>query len=157
MLRLVSVSIAALVMAGAALAEDSMKVEMSDVPQKVLDAAMKEVSGFKATSANTEMEGSKKVYELQGMADGKKVEVDVIEDGKLDEVETEIEMGALPEAVTKAVMGKMPNFKPGKIEQSRRPAGTYYEIEGTDGSNKMDIEIKADGTEMKAEKLTSAS
>lgn len=118
---------------------------------------MKEVNGFKAMTANTEMEGSKKVYELQGMADGKKVEVDVIEDGTLDEVETEIEMGALPEAVTKAVMGKMPNFKPGKIEQSRRPAGTYYEIEGTDGSNKMDIEIKADGTEMKAEKLTSAS
>lgn len=66
-------------------------------------------------------------------------------------------MGALPEAVTKAVMGNMPNLKPSKIEESIRPAGTYYEIEGADGSNKMDIEIKADGTSMKAGKLTSGN
>ena len=158
MLRLVSISIATLmVIAGAALAEDSKKVELSAVPQKVVDTAMKEVSGFKPTTANTEMEDGKTVYELQGMAGDKKVEVDVMEDGTLDEVETEVEMGALPEAVSKAVMDKMPNFKPSKIEESRRTAGTYYEIEGADGSNKIDIEIKADGSSMKAEKLASGS
>lgn len=153
MFKLLSVSVATMIVTGAAFAGDSKKVELSDVPQKVTDTAMKEVSGFKASSANTEMEDGKKVYELQGMADGKKVEIDVMEDGTLDEVETEMEMSALPEAVTKAVMGKMPNFKPSKIEESRRPAGTYYEIEGADGSNKMDIEIKADGSAMKAEKM----
>lgn len=83
---------------------------------------------------------------LQGMAGGKTVEVDVIEDGTLDEVETE--MSALPKAVTDAVLRKMPNLKTTKIEESKRPAGTYYEIEGTDGSKKMDIEIKADGSSM---------
>lgn len=80
-----------------------------------------------------------------------------MEDGTLDEVETEIEMGALPDAVSKAVMGKMPKFQPSKIEESRRTAGTFYEIEGMDGANKMDIEIKGDGTGMKAEKLASGN
>ncbi len=70
---------------------------------------------------------------------------------------TEMEVGALPEAVTKAVMGKIPNVKPSKIEESRRTGGTYYEIEGADGSNKMDVEIKADGSGMKSEKMGSGS
>lgn len=153
MIKIISVSLFALLAAGSASAQET-KVEMSAVPKNVMDAAMKEVSGFTAMSANTEMEAGKKVYEIQGTADGKKVEVDVMEDGTVEEVETELEMGALPKAVTDAVMGKMPNFKPSKIEESKRPAGTYYEIEGMDGSNKMDVEIKADGTMMKSEKAT---
>lgn len=157
MLRLIGMSIAVLFVVSPALAAEEAKVELSAVPKAVMDTAMKEVSGFKATTANSEMEDGKTVYEIQGTADGKKVEVDVMEDGTLDEVETETEMGALPGAVTTAVMAKMPNFKASKIEESRRSAGTYYEIEGMDGSNKMDIEIMADGSGMKAEKLTSGN
>lgn len=143
---------AALAFAASAHAQDT-KIELSAVPQNIMDTAMKEVPDFKAASANTEMEDGKTVYEVQGMAGDKKVEVDVMEDGTLDEVETEVDMSAVPKAVTDAVMGKMPNFKPNKIEESKRPAGTFYEIEGMDDTNKMDVEIMADGSSMKAEAM----
>ena len=124
---------------------------------KVMETATKEASGFKASSANTEMEDGKTVYEIQGMAGGKTVEVDVMEDGTLDEVETAVDMSAVPDAANKAIMAKMPNFKSSKVEESKRTDGMYYEIEGTDGANKLEVEIKADGSGMKSEKMDGAS
>lgn len=143
---------AALAFVAPAAAQDT-KIELSAVPKNVMDAAVKAAPGFAASSANTEMEDGKTIFELQGTVGDKKVEVDVLEDGTLDEVETEIEVSALPKAATDAVMAKMPAFAPTKVEESVRTAGTFYEIEGMDGANKMDVEIMADGSSMKAEAM----
>ena len=148
---------AVLLMLGTAHASEEARIDLSAVPAAVMATATKEASGFKASSANTEVEDGKKPYEIQGMAGGKSVEVDVMEDGTLDEVETVVEMSAVPEAVNKAIMAKMPNFKSSKVEESKRPDGMYYEIEGADGSDKMEVEIKADGSGMKTEKMDGAS
>ncbi len=156
MLKFATVSLVAMVIAGVAYA-DEMKVELTAVPKAVMDTAMKEVPAFKAMSANSDEDNGKKVFEVQGMNGDMKIEIDVMEDGTLDEVETEITMDKVPEVVTKAVMAAMPAFAPSKIEESKRPAGTFYEIEGADGAKKMDVTIKADGTEMKAEELKSGS
>lgn len=140
----------------AVFAQDA-KVELSAVPQKVMDTVKKEVSGFTATSANTEIESGKKIYEIQGSAGGKKVEIDVAEDGTLDEVETEITVNDLPSVVSQAIMAKMPKFQATKIEESRRLGGTYYEVEGADDAKKWDIEVKADGTGMTSKDLGKSS
>ena len=68
---------AALLMLGTAHAAEEAKIDLSAVPAKVMETATKEASGFKASSANTEKEDGKTVYEIQGMAGGKTVEVDV--------------------------------------------------------------------------------
>ena len=97
---------AALLMLGTAHAAEEAKIDLSAEPAKVLETATKEASGFKASSANTEKEDGKTVYEIQGMAGGKTVEVDVMEDGTLDEVETIADMSAVPDAVNKAITGQ---------------------------------------------------
>lgn len=97
---------AALLMLGTAHAAEEANIDLSAVPAKVLETATKEASGFKASSANTEKEDGKTVYEIQGMAGGKTVEVDVMEDGTLDEVETIADMSAVPDAVNKAITGQ---------------------------------------------------
>jgi uncharacterized membrane protein YkoI len=153
----ISASIATLLVGAAAFAQSDVKVELSAVPQKVMDTAKKQVSGFTATSANTETEAGKKIYEIQGTAGGKTLEIDVAEDGTLDEVETEIQMSELPDAVTKAIMAKLPKFQATKVEESRRTSGTYYEVEGADGGKNWDVEIKADGTGLTSKELTKGS
>lgn len=157
MLTRLSLIIAALLAATGIYAQESMKVEMSAIPEDVMSTVKKEVPGFTAKSATSEVENGQKVYEIQGSANGKQVEVDVLEDGTLDEVETEVTMKELPQAVSKAIMAKMSAFKASKIEQSRRPDGTYYEVEGSEGGKQYDIEIMADGTGMEVEELTKAS
>ena len=157
MRRMMITASAAALMLGTAYAAEETKIDLSAVPAKVMETATKEANGFKASSANTEMEDGKTVYEIQGMAGGKTVEVDVKEDGTLDEVETAVDMSAVPDAANKAIMAKMPNFKSSKVEESKRTDGMYYEIEGTDGANKLEVEIKADGSGMKSEKMDGAS
>lgn len=152
-------------------AGEEKPVEMSAVPAAVRAAAEKAAAGVEFSKAMMEMEHGQKVYELQGMKDGKKVEVDVMEDGRVDEIETEIMMDAVPAEVSAVLKKRVPDFKPKFIEKSERPmkaegsdaagsdaaaAGSdaaaggsesevYYEFEGQEGEMACDVEVSADG------------
>jgi len=140
-------------------AAEEKPVEMTAVPAVVKAAAEKAAPKAKLTKAMMEMEHGQKVYELQGMMDGKKIEVDVMEDGRVDEIETEIMMDAVPAEVSAALKKRVPDFKPKFIEKSERPmmaagsdaaaAGSkpevYYEFEGQEGEMACDVEVSADG------------
>ena len=67
------------------------KVEIKDLPKEVLDAAKEKVKGFEAKDATVEAEGEGKEYEINGTANGKKVEIEVEVDktGKVTKVEFE--------------------------------------------------------------------
>ena len=87
-------------------------------------------------------------YELSGKgADGKMIEIDVLRDGRIEEVEQEITMEAVPEAVKKLMTKHMPNFKADKVEKSTRPNfEVYYEFDGQNGEGQeLDVEIRSDG------------
>ncbi len=138
-------------------AAEEKPVEMTAVPAVVKAAAEKAAPKAKLTKAMMEIEHGQKVYELQGMMDGKKIEVDVMEDGRVDEIETEIMMDAVPAEVSAALKKRVPNFKPKFIEKSERPmmaagggagdgeAEVYYEFEGQEGEMACDVEVSADG------------
>jgi uncharacterized membrane protein YkoI len=152
----VSVSLIAMLFSASAYAQ-TQNVEVASIPQNVMATVNQQVSGFAPQSANTEVEDGKTIYEIQGMAGDKQIEVDVMEDGTLDEVETIIDANQLPKEVQDAIMGKMPNFQVKKVEESRRAAGTYYEVEGSADGKDWDVEIKADGTDIKTSELKQQS
>jgi len=137
-------------------AAEEKPVEMTAVPAVVKAAAEKAAPKAKLTKAMMEIEHGQKVYELQGTMDGKKIEVDVMEDGRVDEIETEIMMDAVPAEVSAALKKRVPDFKPKFIEKSERPmmsaagaaGGTpevCYEFEGQEGEMACDVEVSADG------------
>jgi hypothetical protein len=67
--------------------EDEVDVDLAQVPQNVKDAAAEAVSGFVATSAERETGPNGVVYCLEGTANGEACEIEVAENGTVEEIE----------------------------------------------------------------------
>jgi len=65
------------------------RIELSEVPDKVMEAAKQAVEGILLTAAEVEIERGVTIYELLGTAHGKRYEIEVTEDGRVIEVESE--------------------------------------------------------------------
>ena len=79
--------LAALILSGAGILPSTQAREkdipLSKVPKVVLEAAQKAVPGIKLTEAEIQKTDKGTVYEVEGMADGKKYEINIAEDGKV--------------------------------------------------------------------------
>lgn len=133
----------------AAYGGEETPVELSAVPANLIEIAKERIPGFKPVSANTEKEDDgSSVYEIQGMLkDGRKAEIDIFKDGKIQEIEIAFRLDDVPGAVLKAIQKKLPGFKPHFIEasHSRSMKVVRYEFVGKIGDAEMDIEVSADG------------
>ena len=129
-------------------AKDEDSVSMNDVPAEVRAAAQAAANGTRLEKVDLDLDDGTATYELSGKgADGKMIEVDVLRDGRIEEVEQEITMDGVPEAVKKLMSKHMPNFKADKVEKSTRPNfEVYYEFDGQNGDGQeLDVEIRSDG------------
>lgn len=132
-----------------AFAGKQIVIELSEVPESIRTTAQELMPEVKFKSANTEEEtDGTLVFEIQGlMNDGRKVEVDILSDGDVEEIEIEFSKNLVPGAVMKAIETKLPGFKPTYIEASHSASKkvVQYEFEGDMGGEKMDLEVSADG------------
>ncbi len=132
-----------------AFAGEEKPVALSAVPELVVKTVHERMDDVTLLSANTETEADGEfVYELQGrMKDGRKVEFDIYESGKVQEIEIEFDADMVPGAVMKAIERKLPGFKPVFIEASHSKSMkvTGYEFVGNLGQQQIDIEVSADG------------
>lgn len=131
--------------ASAARAQEETTMAMEDVPAAVMEAA-NAANTMGGTFESVAMDDG--IYELAGTLEGGMgFEVDVAEDGTLEEVEEQIEAAALPEAVAAALAAELPGFEPSYVERSTRPEGVVvFEFEGTHEGAEIDAEIAEDGT-----------
>jgi hypothetical protein len=124
-------------------------IPLSDVPENLLSEAKKLLPTATFNTANTEKEDDGTlVYEIQGtLGDGRKVEVDVLENGDIQEFEVVYSLDLVPRAVIKAIEKKMPGFTPSFIEASHSASKKVvgYEFVGELGGKKLDIDVSADG------------
>ncbi|MDJ0916543.1 MAG: PepSY domain-containing protein [Woeseiaceae bacterium] len=65
---------------------DEREIDVSEVPDEVLEAAREAVPGFEPSEAEIEF-----VYELEGQADGRTYEIEIDADGEVKEVEAKDE------------------------------------------------------------------
>lgn len=128
---------------------EEAKIPLPQVPEKLMEAAQRVQPDAQFERAQTETEGDgTTVYEIQGTLDGgQRVEVDVLETGRIQEYELEFDEEQVPGAVLKAIQRKLPGFEPTYIEASHSASGKViqYEFEGMMGDQKIDIEVSADG------------
>lgn len=128
---------------------DLTKLELSQVPLAARIAAMQGAGGFKPEKAGIDFdENGQVVYELSGKnANGRQREVDVTAEGTLIEIEDEITMEEVPQAVQETLKRWLPNFAPTLIELSqRRNFQRWYEFEGKGPQgHELDVEISEDG------------
>jgi len=137
-------SVAVMALASAAVAQEETTMAMEDVPAAVMEAAM--ANAMDVTFDTVAMDEG--VYEFAGtMEDGMGLEIDVMEDGSIEEVEKQIAMEALPAEVMATLEAELAGFEPTYIEESTRSEGVIvYEFEGMVDGAEIDAEINADGT-----------
>lgn len=141
---------ASLLLAAPAFAQTAEEnpVAMEDVPQAAMDAALVEAEKYGITDASFDSVAlDEGIYEFATTKDGMAFEVDVAEDGTVDEVEEEIAMDAVPAAVSDALSSELEGFEPTFIERSTRADGSIvFEFEGMSGGSEVDVEINEDGS-----------
>ncbi len=67
--------------------DDDVKVSISDVPTKVLDAANSKVSGGEITAVEKDVEDGVTIYDVVKVVDGVEYEIEVTAVGVVNEVE----------------------------------------------------------------------
>lgn len=124
-------------------------IPLETVPEELQTRARELLPKASFETANTEKEADGTlVYEIQGtLDDGRKVEVDLFENGDIEEFEIEFSMDLVPGAVLKAIEKRMPGFAPSYIEASHSASKKVvgYEFVGELKGKKLDIDVSADG------------
>ncbi|MEL6363738.1 MAG: hypothetical protein AAFR11_02730 [Pseudomonadota bacterium] len=144
--RTVLAGVAALAIAlSSAPAKDD--VELHQVPEEVRETALDAIPGGRLVSVSVETENGVKIYEfIAEDADGEELEIDVFEDGRLEEVERVIDFEDIPNVVRDALAERAPDFVPRETEWSYRGDGKIvYEFSGKYRGAEIDAEITEDG------------
>jgi len=160
--RLALVSVLAVLVAFTALAwADDKKPEKltpDKLPKKVIDAVKNRFPNAEITSAEKENEDGKVVFDIELKHDGRKYELDILEDGTIVEIEKEIKLKDLPEAVAKALKAKFPDATIKEIKEVNKVKGKqekpdHYEVVlATKGKKDFEVTVSLDGKTIKEEK-----
>lgn len=131
-----------------ALAEDEVEISMDDVPELVLDTAIRTAPGVTFDRVSVEDENGVAVYEFEAEDhQGRHIEIDVTENGDLEEIEIETDWEDLPDAVVATLNATAPGFEPSYIELSIRDGSRafVYEFEGALAGDFIEIHIDEGG------------
>lgn len=96
---------------------DEEKIPVKELPKAVQKAAKAKFRGAEIVGAAKEIEDGKTTYEVMFKLNGRSIDVAMSPEGKILEVEKEIDHSDLPEAVKKTIAAKYPGAKIEKVEQ----------------------------------------
>lgn len=133
---------------GVASAQQPKPITLNDVPPHVMATALALANAIKFEKVQMDYDDGTAKYEFIGkLPNGKAFEVDVYTDGRVEEVEEEIDMNSVPPAVRATLNRFFPNLQATKVEKSTRAnLGIWYEFDAKDSrGTEIDIEISADG------------
>jgi uncharacterized membrane protein YkoI len=119
------------------------KVQKKDLPAAVQKALDAEIKGASVKGFAKETEGGKVFYEMETVKDGRARDVLFDPDGHVVEVEEEVALDSLPEAVKTALAA---HGKVTKVEAVTKGSTTVYEGHIQKGGKKSEVKLSADGT-----------
>ena len=143
-----AIAAASLSLLCATVASANTELALDDVPEKILDTAIRTAPGVTFDRVSIEIENGVSIYEFEATDHaGRHIEIDVTEDGELEEIEMEFDFDDLPAVVTATLNDTVPGFTPDYVEFSvRQTAPIYvYEFDGAYEGRPVDIEIAEDG------------
>lgn len=124
------------------------EISFDDVPEPVMETALETAPGVTFDRVSIDVENGQTIYEFEAEDHaGKHIEIDVLDDGALEEIEMELDISEVPVTVITALEQAAPGFEPAYIEMSVRNGGGYfvYEFEGEFDGEEVDIEIDEGG------------
>jgi uncharacterized membrane protein YkoI len=123
---------------------------LKDLPPAVQKTIQAELKGGEIKNIGKETEDGVAQYEVETVVNGKHRDLNVDTKGKLLVVEEETSIDSIPAAAKAAILKKVGNGKLGMVENFMRGGETMYEAEyTTKAGKKLEVLVKADGTETK--------
>jgi uncharacterized membrane protein YkoI len=133
---------------GAAFAQK--KLTLKDLPAEAQKTIQAELKGGEIKNIGKETEKGVTQYEVETMLNGKHRDFNVDAKGKLLVMEEETTLDAVPAAAKAALLKKVGTGKITMVELFMRGGETMYEAAYTTAKGKkMEVLVKADGTETK--------
>jgi hypothetical protein len=133
-------------------AAEEKKISQSDLPPAVQKTVQEQSKGATIKGFSTEREHGKKVYEAEMMVDGHSKDIQIAEDGTLNEIEEEVGFDSLPANVRGALTTKAAGAKITKVESlTKQGKLVAYEAATLKGSKKGEIQVGPDGGKLSHE------
>jgi uncharacterized membrane protein YkoI len=132
------------------------KVPLDQVPKAVMDAVKARFPGAKISSVEKEKEDGKVVYDIELKHEGRKYEMDILEDGTVLEIEKEIAAKDLPGVVSKALQAAHPKATVKEVMEVYKVKGKeekldHYEVTlETADRKELEVTVSLDGKVGKA-------
>jgi uncharacterized membrane protein YkoI len=128
------------------------KIERSALPPAVEKAVQAQSQGATIKGFATEREHGKKVYEAEMIVNGHTRDIQIAEDGTINEVEEEVAFDSLPANVQSALTAKAAGAKITKVESlTKKDKLVAYEAAIVKGTKKSEIQVGPDGGKLSHE------
>lgn len=128
------------------------KIERSALPPAVEKTVQAQSKGATIKGFATEREHGKKVYEAEMMVNGHSRDIQIAEDGTLNEVEEEVAFDSLPANVQSGLTTKAAGGKITKVESlTKKDKLVAYEAVVEKGGSKKEIQVGPDGGKLSHE------
>lgn len=127
------------------------KVERSTLPAAVEKTVVAQSQGATIKGFSTERENGKKVYEAEMIFNGHTKDIQIAEDGTLNEIEEEVALDALPADVQTALnaKAKLTGATITKVESlTKQGKLVAYEAATLKGTKKGEIQVGPDGKKL---------
>lgn len=113
------------------------KISRKALPPAVAATADKEIQGATLKGYSKEVENGQAYYEVETVRNGKTRDVLIDSNGTVAEVEEEVDMASLPEAVQKALQSAAGTAKVTKVEAVKKSGTTTYEAAIRKGAKRV--------------------
>jgi len=144
-----NVYVGALLIVSSSLLVQDKKIPESAVPAAVRNTAKAESQGASIKGYLTEVEGGKKVYEVEMMVSGHSKDLQISADGTLLEIEEQVEFASLPPEVQAALTKAAAGAKIVKVESlTKRGKLVAYEAATLKGAKKGEIQVGPTGNKL---------
>ena len=122
------------------------KIDRSQLPAAVEKTVQAQSQGAIVKGFSTEVENGKRIYEAEMVVNGHSKDIEIAEDGSLNEVEEEVSLESLPSAVKSALLAKAGSAKITKVESlTKKGVLVAFEASTLNGSRKGEIQVGPKG------------
>lgn len=127
-------------------AAQEKKIDQASLPAAVQKTVQQQSTGATIKGFSTEKEHGKKVYEAEMMVNGHSKDIQIAEDGTLNEIEEQVDLNALPHNVHVALTAKAAGAQITKVESlTKQNRLVAYEAATLKGTKKGEIQVGPDG------------
>lgn len=147
-----SITIAVCLASAITVAAQEKKIERSALPAAVEKTVQEQSKGAPVKSFSTEVENGKRTYEAEMVVDGHTKDIEIAANGRLNEIEQEIDFNSLPDNVKAGLTAKAGGAKITKVETlTKNDRLVAYEAATLKGTKRGEIQVAPDGKTLKHE------